>query len=116
MTDLFPSKTEVSLYYTPTGVQGPGVITGSATGATRVESSGTMVTGSGSGSRVSSVSGGGGGGGGGSKTSGGGSSASVGSGSGSGSSTSSSKGGASPTGVWMGGLGVVAGIVGMVVL
>ncbi len=34
MSDQFPSKTAVSLYYTPTGIQGMGAITGSATGAT----------------------------------------------------------------------------------
>lgn len=32
------------------------------------------------------------------------------------SSTSSSKGGAAPTGVWMGGLGLAVGVMGMVVL
>lgn len=33
-SDRFPGKTEVSLYYTPTVSQGPGVITGSAASAT----------------------------------------------------------------------------------
>ncbi|KIE02339.1 collagen-like protein Mcl1, partial [Metarhizium majus ARSEF 297] len=35
-SDKFPSKTDVSLYYTATGPQGPGAITGAAATATRV--------------------------------------------------------------------------------
>lgn len=106
VTDLFPSRTDVSLYFTPTGVQGPGVITGSATGATKVVSS--LTTSSGTGGSGSSVSGGGG-----SRTSVGGITSMGGQ---SPSSTSSSKGAAAPTGAWMGGFGVVAGVVGIVVL
>jgi hypothetical protein len=34
MSDQYPSETAIDLYYTPTGVQGPGIITGSPTGAT----------------------------------------------------------------------------------
>jgi hypothetical protein len=82
------------LVLTPTGVQGPGAITGSATAATKTGSAGSESTSTGSGGS-------------GSKTSGG----SAGS-----QSTSSSKAGAAPTGVWMGGLGLAAGVVGMVIL
>lgn len=35
-SDQFPSETAVSLYFTASGSQGPGAITGSATGATAV--------------------------------------------------------------------------------
>lgn len=94
MTDLYPSQTAVGLYFTPTGVQGPGAITGSATAATKTGSvgSGPTSTGSsGSGSKTSDRSAGS-------------------------QSTSSSKAGAAPIGVWMGGLGLAAGVVGMVVL
>jgi hypothetical protein len=95
-TDLFPSQTAISLYYTATGSEGPGQITGSATLATKTPSAGSGgSTGTGGGS--------------GSQTSGG----SAGSQS---TSTSSSKSGAAPTGVWMGGLGLAAGVVGMVIL
>lgn len=104
-TDLFPSQTAVSLYYTPTGPQGPGQITGSATLATKDLTSSTSATGSGTrtGTQSAVVSNG----------ANGGRSSSVSEGS---QSTSSSTAGAAPTGVWMGGLGVVAGVVGMVVL
>ncbi|KUJ20104.1 uncharacterized protein LY89DRAFT_470714 [Mollisia scopiformis] len=101
-TDLYPSQTAVSLYFTPSGVQGPGAITGSATLATKTGSVAGITTATGT--AVSSQ-----------KSSGSGSSASAGSG-GSSSSTSSSKAGAAPTGVWMSGLGIAAGVVGMVVL
>ncbi len=87
-TDLYPSQTAISLYYTPTVKQGPGPITGSATAATKVAtttstsaSAGETTTGTGSAAAAGSSS----------------------------SSTSSSKAGAAPTGVWMGALGVVAG-------
>jgi len=98
MTDLYPSQTAISLYYTLSGTQGAGVITGSATEATLAVST----IGGGSGSRSGTAS---------SKTTatkaG---STTTGSAAGSGgSSTSSSKAGAAPTGVWMGALGVVAG-------
>ncbi|KAE8450131.1 hypothetical protein EG329_006912 [Mollisiaceae sp. DMI_Dod_QoI] len=111
-TDLFPSQTAVSLYFTPSGIQGPGAITGSATLATKtgdvVETGSASGSGSGSAGKSSTGTGSGNG----SKSTGTGS-ASAGSQS---SSTSSSKAGAAPTDVWMGGLGLAAGIVGMVVL
>ncbi|KAN0089714.1 hypothetical protein V8E51_019974 [Hyaloscypha variabilis] len=95
LSDLYPSETAVSLYFTATGPQGPGAITGSATLATKTPStaaatgtSGTGNTGTGSGGSAGSQS----------------------------TSTSSSKAGAAPTGVWMGGLGLAAGVVGIVVL
>lgn len=94
MSDLYPSQTAISLYFTPTGSQGVGVITGSATAATAIStSSSAETTGSGA------------------KTTGGSSSkASVASGSGSSSqSSSTSKAGAAPTGVMFGVLGAVAG-------
>ncbi len=102
-TDLYPSQTAVSLYFTATGPQGPGQITGSATLATKTPGTGsaaesTATGGSGSGSGGQTIANGAGGSG------------------GSSASTSSSKAGAAPTGVWMGGLGLAAGAVGMVVL
>lgn len=84
MTDLYPSQTAISLYYTPSRSQGVGAITGSAAGATKSVATTTSASGS-------------------SKTG-----TSVGAATGS-SSTSSSKAGAAPTGIWMGGLGAVAG-------
>jgi len=104
-SDLYPSQTAVSLYFTATGPQGPGQITGSATLATRTPGSGSAGGGTGTGTAT------GGSGGGGQTTANGGS----GSG-GTGTSTSSSKAGAAPTGVWMGGLGLAAGIMGMAIL
>jgi hypothetical protein len=103
-TDLYPSQTAISLYFTATGPQGPGQITGSATLATK-----TPGTAAGSGTGTGTGTGTGGSGSGGQTTAngGGGSGAST---------TSSSKAGAAPTGVWMGGLGLAAGVVGMVVL
>jgi hypothetical protein len=93
MTDLYPSQTAISLYYTPTGKQGVGAITGAATAATASVTNGkTSGTTSGAGAAT------------GSSTTGG------------SSSTSSSKAGAAPTGVWMGALGVLAGGVVMAVL
>jgi len=44
MTDLYPSQTAVSLYYTATGPQGEGAITGSATLATMVPSTAAAST------------------------------------------------------------------------
>lgn len=102
MTDLYPSQTAVSLYFTASGPQGPGQITGSATLATKVASTGSVSTSGGSGSGGSTKTSG---------TSGG--SATAGSGS---SSTSSSKAGAAPTGVWIGALGLAAGVAGLVVM
>ena len=98
VTDLYPSQTAVSLYFTASGAQGPGAITGSATLATKTPSTAAKTT---SGSGGSGGSGGNTGGGSGGTHS---------------TSTSSSKAGAAPTGVWMGGLGLAAGVVGMVVL
>lgn len=87
MTDLYPSQTAISLYYTPSRSQGVGAITGSATGATKSVATTTSAS-------VSSGS---------SKTG-----TSVGAATGS-SSSSTSKAGAAPTGIWIGGLGAVAG-------
>ena len=101
-TDLYPSQTAISLYFTATGPQGPGQITGSATLATK-----TPGTAAGSGTGTGTGTGGSGSGGQTTANGGGGSGAST---------TSSSKAGAAPTGVWMGGLGLAAGVVGMVVL
>jgi hypothetical protein len=44
MTDLYPSQTAVSLYYTASGPQGEGAITGSATLATQVPSTAAAST------------------------------------------------------------------------
>jgi hypothetical protein len=104
-SDLYPSQTAVSLYFTATGPQGPGEITGSATLATKTPGMGSAGGGTGTGTAT------GGSGGGGQTTATGGS----GSG-GTGTSTSSSKAGAAPTSVWMGGLGLAAGVVGMAIL
>ncbi|CAD0085101.1 unnamed protein product [Aureobasidium mustum] len=46
VSDQYPSQTAVSLYYTATGNQGPGAITGSATQATAAVSSGATASGS----------------------------------------------------------------------
>jgi hypothetical protein len=98
-TDLYPSQTAISLYYTPSGKQGVGAITGAATAATAsVTSTSTSMTVKTTGATTGA----------GANT---GSSSSGGS-----SSTSSSKAGAAPTGVWMGALGAVAGGVVMAVL
>ncbi|KAE9365635.1 hypothetical protein N431DRAFT_549750 [Stipitochalara longipes BDJ] len=94
VSDLYPSQTAVSLYFTASGPQGPGAITGSATLATKTPSAGGATGTGGSGGNTGSGASGG--------------SQST--------STSSSKAGAAPTGVWMGGLGFAAGVVGMVVL
>jgi hypothetical protein len=102
-SDLYPSQTAVSLYFSAEGPQGPGQITGSATLATK-----TPGTGSGGGIGTGTATGGSGGGL--TTANGGGESG------GTSTSTSSSKAGAAPTGVWMGGLGLAAGVVGMVVL
>ncbi|PMD19987.1 hypothetical protein NA56DRAFT_671665 [Hyaloscypha hepaticicola] len=99
-TDLYPSQTAISLYFTASGPQGPGQITGSATLATKTpgtaagSGTGTATGGSGSGGQTTA-------------------NGAAGSGA---STTSSSKAGAAPTGVWMGGLGLAAGVMGMVVL
>ena len=92
MSDMYPSQTAISLYFTPTGSQGPGSITGSATAATAVSTTSSGGAGT-TGSNGSGASGSG---------------ASVSSSEGS-SSTSSSKAGAAPTGVLIGMLGAVAG-------
>ncbi|KAG4434882.1 hypothetical protein IFR05_009642 [Cadophora sp. M221] len=101
MRDQFPSQTAISLYYTVSGTQGVGAITGDAVSATRTASP----TPSGSGSRTGTGTS--------SRT------ASTGSGTagaGTASSSSSTAGAAMPTGAWMGAVGVVAGAVGMAVL
>jgi len=95
VSDLYPSQTAVSLYFTASGPQGPGAITGSATLATKTPSTAATTTGANGGSGGNT-----GGGSGGTQST----------------STSSSKAGAAPTGVWMGGLGFAAGVVGIVVL
>lgn len=44
LSDQFPSQSAVSLYYTASGSQGPGAITGSATAATKAASASNSVT------------------------------------------------------------------------
>ena len=100
-SDRYPDQTAVSLYYTATGVQGPGVITGSATRATNTRLAlptdavstsgllGTLTSTATSGSVKSSSTG---------------TRASAATGS-----TSSSASGARETGAWLGALGVMAG-------
>jgi hypothetical protein len=82
MSDQFPSQTVVSLYFTPTGSQGVGFITGSATAATVVSTTSSGGAGakttSGTTSKASAASGG----------------------ESSSQSSSTSSGGAAPTGVW----------------
>jgi hypothetical protein len=107
VSDKFPSQTAVSLYYKPSGKQGPGAITGSATAATATgptsETAGTTSesesesTGGSATSRATAA------------TTGSSTSAS-------GDSTSTSTAGAAPTGVWTGALGVVAGGIVMIAL
>lgn len=98
MTDLFPSQTAISLYFTATGTQGLGAITGSATLGTVVSSTGasasaTPTTGSGASQTMGSA--------GAASTSASGSSSQ---------SSSTSKGGAAPTGgAWIRVVGAVAG-------
>ncbi|TGO87407.1 hypothetical protein BPOR_0228g00090 [Botrytis porri] len=48
LTDLYPSETAVSLYYTASGNQGVGAITGSATGATKTGGTSASVAATGS--------------------------------------------------------------------
>ncbi|KAH0278576.1 hypothetical protein KCU91_g2361, partial [Aureobasidium melanogenum] len=55
VSDQYPSQTAVSLYYTATGHQGPGAITGSAAEATVVASSSAASSGSSSGSLAASA-------------------------------------------------------------
>lgn len=104
LTDLYPSETAVSLYYTASGSQGVGAITGSATGATKTASGSASASAtaaaSGSTSGASAT-----------KTSAG----TTTSGSGSGS-TSSSSAGAAPTGIMRGVLGMAVGGAVMAVL
>ena len=87
-SDLYPSQTAISLYYTNTRSQGPGQITGSATQATMVVTrlTGTSVSSSPTSSIQSSAT------------------------------TRSSAGGAVQTGAWLGGLGMAVGGVAMAVL
>lgn len=95
-SDQFPNETAVSLYFTVTGSQGPGVITGSATAATKTESAaqtsqtGSSTTGTGSKSTSGTL-------------------VAPTIGTSAASSTSTSKGGAAPTGIWFGAMGAVAG-------
>ncbi|KAG4028131.1 hypothetical protein MFRU_024g01010 [Monilinia fructicola] len=122
LTDLYPSETAVSLYYTASGKQGIGAITGSATGATKTGdvSGSTGVTGvtaaatgsgsaSGSGALVTATA-----------TSAGsadaGTTTATATGGGKSGSTSSSTGGAAPTGFRRGALGMVVGGVVMAAL
>ena len=101
MSDQFPSQTAVSLYFTPTGSQGVGVITGSATAATVVSTTSSGSGGSSSGGAGAKTTSG---------TSGTTSKASAASGSkGSSQSSSTSSAGVAPTGVWFGVVGAVAG-------
>lgn len=111
-SDRFPSQTAVSLYYTATGSQGPGSVTGSAAQATNtgsVTSTGTSTgrtgatTLSGTVSSTSSRAG--------ATQSSSRTSAGV-----TGATTSSSTAGARETGVWMGALGVIAGGAALVAL
>lgn len=95
MTDLYPSQTAVSLYYTASGPQGEGAITGSATLATNVPSSAAATTTAG-----------------GSATAGSGSAATSAAGSGAGGASAASKtssSGAAATNGLAGLLGIVAG-------
>lgn len=119
LTDLYPSETAVSLYYTASGKQGIGAITGSATGATKTGgvSGSTGVTAaatgsgsaSGSGALVTATA-----------TSAGsadaGTTTATATGGGKSGSTSSSTGGAAPTGFRRGALGMVVGGVVMAAL
>lgn len=94
MSDQFPSQTAISLYFTPTGSQGAGAITGSATAATDVSTTSAGTTSSGAKNTLTGTS----------------SQASAATGTESSSqSSSTSKGGAAPTGVVFGMLGAVAG-------
>ncbi len=101
MTDLYPSQTAVSLYYTATGNQAAGVITGSATAATHVAASTTSGIASPTTAAASGTSGSGG--------------SSSGSGTASAASKTSSSG-AAPTNILGGFWGVVAGGVAVAVL
>lgn len=97
MSDMYPSQTAVSLYYTATS-QGPGAITGSATAATKsvasvATSPSKTVSGTTGGSSKSTTAGGA-----------------------IASTTKSSTAGAAATGAWLGGFGLAAGLVGMAVL
>ncbi|KAF7886721.1 uncharacterized protein EAF02_003368 [Botrytis sinoallii] len=109
LTDLYPSETAVSLYYTASGNQGPGAITGSATGATKTggTSASVAATGSSSASGVSATA---------TKTTAG-SAGTTASGTETATgSTSRSTGGAAPTGVMRGFLGMAIGGVVMAAL
>jgi len=106
-SDQFPNETAVSLYFTVSGSQGPGAITGSATLATKTEAkepaqtsqAGSSLAGSSIGSKTNSGTG---------------TLVAPTIGTSTAASTSTSKAGAVPTGVWMGALGAVAG--GMVMI
>jgi hypothetical protein len=54
-TDLYPSQTAVSLYYTASGPQGEGAITGSAAAATKVPSSAAASTTAGAGGSMTTA-------------------------------------------------------------
>jgi len=106
VTDFFPSQTAVSLYFMPSGVQGPGQITGSAAAATKASTNTESLV-SGPSSGVSTATGGS------EASSTSGRSLTAGSES---PSTSTSTSGSIPTGVWIGGLGLAAGVAGLAVL
>lgn len=107
MTDLYPSQTAVSLYYTASGNQQPGVITGSATAATHVSASTTARSSSPTTATPAGTSGSGSGG----------SNSGSGTGSGTGSAASkTSSSGAAPSNILGGILGIVAGGVAAAVL
>ncbi|PVH85485.1 hypothetical protein DL98DRAFT_511536 [Cadophora sp. DSE1049] len=97
VSDQFPSQTTISLYYTVSGPQGIGAITGEAASATRTAST-TPTTSSRSGTSAGTTS------------------SPSGTGAGAATTSSSTAGAAMPTGMWVGAMGAVAGAVGMVVL
>lgn len=92
LSDQFPSNTAISLYFTPTGIQGAGAITGSATQAFSIMSTSSTAAKASAGTASAAA---------GTGSSSEGSSGSA--------STSSSTAGAAPTGVWLGALGAVVG-------
>ncbi|KAI9650410.1 hypothetical protein NHQ30_000424 [Ciborinia camelliae] len=110
LSDLYPSETAVSLYYTASGNQGVGTITGSATGATKSGS------GSASATTAAAATASGGSGSGASATATTTTAAGAVTGGGKSGSTSSSSAGAAPTGVMRGFLGMAVGGVVMAAL
>ncbi|KAL2067944.1 hypothetical protein VTL71DRAFT_16042 [Oculimacula yallundae] len=100
-SDRFPEQTDIGLYYTVSGVQGVGAITGEAISATRTVSS---MSGSQTGTRSGTGS---------QTTASAGESGTAGAVA---SSSSSQAGAAMPTGVWCGAVGAMVGAVGIAVL